>query len=368
MTDLQKSTILIVDDTESDIDLLLETLGAGYDVSVATDGKSALENIAQEIPDLILLDIMMPGMDGYEVCKRLKEKENGRDVPVIFVTVKGEEQDETKGFQLGAVDYISKPFSPPIVKARISTHLKLKKQRDQLKNSISLLQHEAEILKQKADICIEAGGLAHDINNILTMILSPEFFIRDLVPDDLAEWDEIEANLNLIRKNAMLGSKICKGYTNYLRNIEEKAFAQSLPSLLQPLDMYARQYKGELERNIPGGLPLVKCRDYQLKRVFFNLFINACQAIEDQEKQKITICMWHKHGTVLFSIQDNGPGIPQEIMPRIFDECFSTKAEGTGLGLFLVKQIMDPHKGTITVSSSKKGTLFTLSFVACEDE
>ena len=368
MTNSQKSKILIVDDTESEIDLLLETLGTDYEVSVAIDGGSALETCTQEAPDLILLDIMMPGMDGYEVCRRLKEDKNSQNIPVIFVTVKGEEQDETKGFKLGAVDYISKPFSPSIVKARVSTHLKLKKQTDQLKSCISLMQHEAEILQHKADIGIETGGLAHDINNILTLILAPAQLMRYLIPPDIAEWEEIDKNLSLVEKNAFLACKICRGYTSYLRNIGEKAYAQSLLPLLQPLDMYARRFKGQIDRNIPDSLPLVKCKGYQLKRVFLNLFMNACQAIETQKEQNIAIRMWHDHGSVMFSIQDNGPGIPEDIKPLIFNECYSTRDEGTGLGLFLVKKIVDDHKGSIKFSSdTKKGTLCTLSFPVCED-
>jgi CheY-like chemotaxis protein/two-component sensor histidine kinase len=362
MNEKQKYNILIVDDTENHIDLLLETLGSEYDVSVATDGESALKNIAREKPDLILLDIMMPDMDGYEVLRRLKEDGNGIDVPVIFVTVKGEEQDETKGFGLGAVDYISKPFSPPIVKARISTHLELKRQRDQLKNSISILQHEAEILKQKADIGIEAGAFAHDINNVLMMNVASEAFIRKLIPNDLPEMSKIEEKLDQIHNNIILGSKICRGYTSYIENIGSDALAQSLPPLLQPLDIYSMQYKGELELDISEDLPLVKCRGYQLKRVFYNLFINACQAMENRKDQKISIRMWHENRFVMFSMKDNGPAIPGDVINRIFNESFSTKPDGMGLGLFLVKQIMNDHKGKVTVSSDKQGTKFTLSF------
>ncbi len=368
MTELQKYNILIVDDTETHIDLLLETLGSDYDISVATDGESALEYISQETPDLILLDIMMPDMDGYEVCRRLKESKNGREIPVIFVTVKRKEQDETKGFQLGAVDYISKPFSPPIVKARISTHLKLKEQRDQLKNSISILQHEAEILKQKADIGLETGALAHDINNVLMMNNSYEAFIRKNIPHNLPERKKIDEKLDLIQGNTLLGSKICRGYTNYIENIGGELLVQPLPPLLQSLDIYSMQYRGELERNIPEDLPMVKCKGYQIKRVFFNLFINAWQAMENQKGQKITIRMWQEQGHIMFSMKDNGPVIPEGIIPRIFDESFSTKPEGTGLGLFLVKQIMNDHKGTVSVSSSKQGTIFTLSFPVYEGE
>ncbi len=107
MTETHKETILIVDDTETNIDILSNVLEESYDVSVAMDGESALELVHTDPPDLILLDIMMPGMDGYEVCRRLKADEKTKDIPIIFVTAMGEIEDETKGFELGALDYIT---------------------------------------------------------------------------------------------------------------------------------------------------------------------------------------------------------------------------------------------------------------------
>ncbi len=127
-----RSTILVVDDTEANIDILVETLSDEYEVSVAMDGPTALEIVDSEPPDLILLDIMMPGMDGYEVCRRLKASEKTGNIPVIFITAMGETQDETKGFELGAVDYITKPISPPIVMARVRSTLSLKNKTKQL--------------------------------------------------------------------------------------------------------------------------------------------------------------------------------------------------------------------------------------------
>jgi putative two-component system response regulator len=126
----EKNTILVVDDTPENIDVLFGVLSPNYKVKAAPNGLKALK-IAQgeKPPDLILLDIMMPEMDGYEVCRRLKEDERTRDIPVIFVTAKTETEDENKGFQVGAVDYIIKPISPPIVKARVRTHLALKRAR-----------------------------------------------------------------------------------------------------------------------------------------------------------------------------------------------------------------------------------------------
>jgi sigma-B regulation protein RsbU (phosphoserine phosphatase) len=127
----RKPKVLIVDDTPENIQVLMETLKDQYTIVAAINGEKALKMaMAEPSPDLILLDIMMPGMDGYEVCRRLKADEKVSDTPIIFVTAKSEVEDETLGFELGAVDYITKPFSIPVVKARVKAHLDLKRLRD----------------------------------------------------------------------------------------------------------------------------------------------------------------------------------------------------------------------------------------------
>jgi phosphoserine phosphatase RsbU/P len=126
-----KPKVLIVDDTPENIQVIMETFKDQYAIVAAINGEKALKMaVAEPKPDLILLDIMMPGMDGYEVCRRLKADEQARDIPIIFVTAKTEVEDETLGFELGAVDYITKPFSIPVVKARVKAHLDLKRLRD----------------------------------------------------------------------------------------------------------------------------------------------------------------------------------------------------------------------------------------------
>ena len=127
----RKPKVLIVDDTPENIQVLMETLKDQYTIVAAINGEKALKMaMAEPRPDLILLDIMMPGMDGYEVCRRLKADEQVQYIPIIFVTAKTEVEDETLGFELGAVDYITKPFSIPVVKARVKAHLELKILRD----------------------------------------------------------------------------------------------------------------------------------------------------------------------------------------------------------------------------------------------
>lgn len=134
----QRPMILIVDDVPTNVKILAEALSAAYRIKVASNGADALKIAQREQPDLILLDVMMPGMDGFEVCRRLKADAHTDKIPVIFVTAKNAESDEEVGLNLGAVDYITKPFVIPIVKARIRNHIRLKQQADLLE-SLSLL-------------------------------------------------------------------------------------------------------------------------------------------------------------------------------------------------------------------------------------
>jgi len=127
-----KLTLLVVDDEIINITVLLETLGTDYNVRVATDSTSALASAKDNPPDLILLDVMMPGMDGFEVCRRLKADPNTRDIPIIFLTARNEDADETLGLELGAADYITKPFNPAIVNLRVRKHVQLKIQHERL--------------------------------------------------------------------------------------------------------------------------------------------------------------------------------------------------------------------------------------------
>ncbi len=155
MNNFSHRTILVVDDAEANIDILLNALENEYDVSVAMDGESALETVAEQRPDLILLDIIMPGMDGYEVCKRLKEDQETSHIPIIFLTAMTEDQDEAKGLALGAVDYITKPFNPDLVKARVKNQLDLKMHRDHLEEMVAERTKELELTQE---VTIESMG------------------------------------------------------------------------------------------------------------------------------------------------------------------------------------------------------------------
>ena len=154
----EQATILIVDDTPENITILRKLL-ENYTLRVAINGERALALAEMEpVPDLIILDIMMPGMDGYQVCEKLKAAEKTKHIPVIFISALGEERNQMKGFQLGAVDYITKPFSPSVVRARVKSHLELKKHRDRLEELIQERTHELELTQEVTVECL--GSLA----------------------------------------------------------------------------------------------------------------------------------------------------------------------------------------------------------------
>lgn len=149
------STILIVDDTEENIDILVDMLHSNYNLLVALDGMRAIELVHHNHPDLILLDVMMPGVDGYEVCRRLKQSESTQNIPIIFLTALAEEKDEIKGIELGAVDFIRKPFNPMIVKSRIRNNILAKTYQNKLEHMVK--ERTLKVEKTK-DVIIKAMG------------------------------------------------------------------------------------------------------------------------------------------------------------------------------------------------------------------
>ena len=161
----ERKKILIVDDERFNIDVLVDLLEPNYKIMVAINGKEALKAAQSDSPpDLILLDVMMPEMDGYEVCRQLKANENTREIPVIFVTAMGQESDETKGLEMGAVDYITKPISPAIVEARVRVQIERKEAEEavaaahariQLLKKIAVAANEASVVEDAMQVCLD---------------------------------------------------------------------------------------------------------------------------------------------------------------------------------------------------------------------
>jgi phosphoserine phosphatase RsbU/P len=176
----EKKLVLIVDDAPANLQMMRSILKDDFKIRVATSGAKALDLVkAEPHPDLILLDVTMPEMDGYEVCGILKATPKAKDIPVIFLTGKTEADDETKGFQVGAVDYIHKPFSPAVVKARVHTHLVLREAREQLARQLLEINSELEMARE-----IQLSILPHEIPRIRGLEIAARYLSMSSVAGD----------------------------------------------------------------------------------------------------------------------------------------------------------------------------------------
>ena len=181
-------TVLLVDDAPANLQVVNSILKSTYKIQIATSGEKALKIANQSpAPDLILLDIMMPEMDGYEVCSRLKSAADTRDIPVIFLTGQTETDDETKGFEVGAVDYIHKPFSPAVVKARVHTHLVLRGIREQLASQLLNIQNEMETARQ-----IQISILPREVPSVLGLDIAARYIPMTSVAGDFYDFIQID--------------------------------------------------------------------------------------------------------------------------------------------------------------------------------
>ena len=186
--DAEMKTVLLADDAPANLQVANSILNSTYKIQIATSGEKALKIANQSPPpDLILLDVMMPVMDGYEVCARLKSGADTRDIPVIFLTGQTETDDETKGFEVGAVDYIHKPFSPAVVKARVHTHLMLRGIREQLARQLLTIQHEMETARQ-----IQLSILPREIPSIAGLDIAARYIPMTSVAGDFYDFIVID--------------------------------------------------------------------------------------------------------------------------------------------------------------------------------
>jgi len=220
-----KNRVLIVDDQPANIRLLSNIINDRYTVQVATNGEKALSiAFGDNPPDLILLDIIMPEMDGYEVCKTLKNNVKTSDIPIIFITAKKSDDDEEYGLKLGAVDYITKPFNVAIVKARVKTHIQLKNHNDKLENIIEKRTYQLRKAKNRLEILHKEEMdflkyLSHEINTPLNWVGMSEYIDKAECTEENAEYIEI-IELGFKRIDSLI--KNVFSYFSFARNFKPK--------------------------------------------------------------------------------------------------------------------------------------------------
>src|SRR4030042_5719871 len=348
----KKSKILIVDDAMDTVELLRKRFRSeGYDTAEAYNGEEGLMKVTEYNPDLIILDVMMPKIDGYEVCQRLKSDENTRYIPVLMLTAKGEVEHKVKGLDIGADDYLAKPFDYKELSARIRSLLSIK------------ATHEKKVEEEKSGALEQMmDQVAHEIRNPLTAIGG---FARK-VYGRLPEGDPNKKYMHMIIEDvAVLESMIKQLIELKSMSISIKEPTNMNDIIKDSLKLFEQeciQKAIHVETDLKDDLPMIIADKKLLKRAFCNIIKNSIEAMEIGKKiLKITSRMSGDNLEIQFS--DTGIGISKDKIKNIFDPLVTSKIYGPGLGLTFALKIIQDHKGTISVESEpEKGTTFTIIF------
>ncbi len=361
---LKNSKLLIVDDIIDNIRIIGSLLKSkGISITPATSGEQALGLAVAKKPDLILLDVQMPEMDGFEVCKKLKDNPLTKDIPVIFLTARTETEDIMKGFNLGAIDYITKPINSDEVIARIKTHLELKKSKDIINEQNKDLS-ELNATKDKF-FSIIAHDLKNPISNFrdLTKVLVDNFSnLSDPEKlDYLTMMNKSSEKLFLLLDNLLEWSRSQRGLIQFVPvQIDVNYIIDNMISLMKPS---AEKKNISLVKNITEEISLIADVN-MLNTILRNILSNSIKFTE--LNGQITIGVKNFNNYIEFYIEDTGIGISPDNITKLFniDSNISTlgtsNEKGTGIGLILCKEFIEKHKGKIWVESEiGSGTKFT---------
>ena len=356
MDTVKKPLILIVDDTPKNLQLLSNILhDKGYNICIATSGSRALETINTEAPDLILLDIQMPLMDGFETFKALKLNPKAKNIPVIFLTAVVDPEKILQGFELGAVDYITKPFSIPELTARVAAHVEIKLSREKL--------IELNATKEKLFSII-----SHDLRSSLGSVLS----LSDLLLENMEQYPlpKIRQFVNNIYQGSKNTFELLENLLDWSRlqteRLTQKKGKHNLKTTIDNIYLLygeiAKKKQIALHNNIEPDV-LIYCDLDMTKTVLRNLISNAIKFTNADGI--VSVNFIENNTNIEIQITDSGVGITAENLPNLFsiEKNISTlgtnNEKGTGLGLMLCKELIEKQGGKIWVESEfGKGSTF----------
>lgn len=384
----KNSLVLLVDDVPQNIQVLGNILkNQGYSFALTTSGKETYDLLSKKLPDIILLDIMLPDEDGFSICKRLKSSPKTSNIPIIFLSAKHDINDKIKGFELGASDYITKPFEDIEVIERVKNHLQAKLDRDRIEKYNLELEEIVEqrtnelIKKERENILAQfLQGIIHNVRGPISSLANGldliEMMKADLLNDKAMSsiknpiLDEIwEINqLNKDKANSLLNdlnSMLRKSVDDRSDEVEvidlNHLIQQELNFLQVDLDFKNLVEKEILLHPEPLNIYVVPA---EISQVFQNLIKNALDAMHKQDHKKVFIETGINEDSCYLIVSDNGPGIPKENESRVFDPYFTTKPKqsdknsdaptGTGIGLRFCKNTAESYGGSIQLNTKHK--------------
>jgi DNA-binding response OmpR family regulator len=369
--------ILIVDDVAANRETLRELFAAeNYRLLEAADGPTALRLAAETPPDVVLLDVMMPDMDGYEVCRRLRANARLAEVPVIMVTAFDDQAARLAGLEAGADDFITKPFNRAELRARVRTITRLNRYR-----RLTEMQEQLLRAQRLENLGMLAAGIAHDFNNALAPIVMAGPLLRQYVSDP-----DGQSLLGIVEKSAERSVALVRQLLSFARGASShNQLLQARHVLHEVIDLAESTFPKSIhvESDLSGDLWPVQGSPTQIHQVFLNLCVNARDAMPEGGELTFTAANCRldvaaaakiagaRPGAFLaVEVRDTGTGIPPEALARMWEPFYTTKGEGngTGLGLSTVRGILHQHAGFVTVQTGDgRGTAFTVYLPAVVD-
>lgn len=346
---MRKIRILVVDDDERNVVLLTSKLKSdGYETDEANDGSKALKKVESFNPDLILLDIMMPKIDGYEVTRRLKASEKTKYIPVVMLTARGEIEDKVLGLDIGAEEYLCKPYSLAEVTARVRSLLHMKE-----------LQMKLVEMEKLAALGHLVDGIAHEIRNPLATIGGLARRVKEKIEDE-----QIQGHINLIIHEV-------ERLENMVKRVDEYKMAQHSELKNGDMNEIIRESVENIKdailaKNIGVKLslmqdiPIMMIDRVNLKKAILNILQNSIDAIDKKGEIEITT-MPSAGGYIELIIKDTGCGISDKDLKDIFNPFYTSRMTGAGLGLTIAYKIIQDHRGDITIESLQgRGTIVSI--------
>jgi signal transduction histidine kinase len=357
-----KPIILVVDDHPQNIELLKAHLvSEGYDVVAAGNGEEAL-GLAQKLPDLILLDIIMPKMSGFEVLEKLRAGEKTQLIPVVMITALRETQDKVKAIEAGCDDFISKPFDKNELLARVRSLLRIKRLQDEVRGNYDKLK-DLEALKDNL-----AHMIIHDFNNPL-MVISGNLQLVKLSCENLsaAQKNYVEQALVACRylqrmaKDLLDVNKMEEGKTRL--HLEKFNLGVLVKDAVGQMKIIAFWEKKELSCEMAENIPEIVMDKELVERVVVNLVSNAIKFTHEGGRIVVSLAYDHQGNSVYLCVKDDGAGIAPQYLERLFDKFMQVESKeakhGYGLGLTFCKMAVEAHGGEIKVESQEgKGSTF----------
>jgi C4-dicarboxylate-specific signal transduction histidine kinase len=374
--------VLIVDDDEaSRLHLRALLLTRGYEVVEAADGQSALDIIAKEGADIVLLDVRMPGMDGIEVCWRIKHELGQFSLPIIIVTGMDDRNARLSGKESGADEFLTKPVDEMELLIRVRNLLQVKayhelqeRQRELLEAELSEIRHQLLHAERLATLGTLAGGVGHELKNLVTVFHLNMAKLRldiesDQPPDTetVDSLNRVEQHLETHATQLLTSARPGPDYT------EPVDFRDVVTGTMTMLRLTGKTKYVEVEVDLPPDPVIVRVNRTRIEQILINLVTNAADALEEAEGRTrcIRICVRHdpQNRRMRCSVEDNGCGIPDEQLEKIMEPYFTTKkpGRGTGLGLPVVSGILESYRGSLLIESTPgQGTTLTFDLPLCE--